>query len=149
MRNRNGVDDISSVPTLAMRGGDFSSLLGNTVPTVIYYPGTNTPFAGNIIAPSLISPAATALLKYFPQPTGTGLRNNYQLIASNPNNNNNFNLQVSDPITTKDRSTSIFHVRAGNPTISSPTISKIRLTDGVETSPFLIRKRCNRPWSTP
>ena len=100
MRNRNGVDDTSSVPTQAMRNGDFSSLLGTTT---LYYPGTNTPFAGNIIPSSLISPAATALLNYYPQPTGTGLRNNYQLIASNPSNNNNFNLQVSDPITTKDR----------------------------------------------
>jgi hypothetical protein len=102
-RNRQGVDDVSSVPTLAMRGGDFSSLLANTTPTIIYYPGTTTPFAGNIIPQSMISPTATALLKYYPQPTGTGLRNNYQLIASNPNNNNNLNLQVSDPITTKDR----------------------------------------------
>ena len=100
MRNRNGVDDISSVPTQAMRGGDFSSLLGTTT---IYYPGTNTPFANNMIPSSMISPTATSLLNFFPQPTSTGLRNNYQLIASNPNNTNNFNLQVSDPITTKDR----------------------------------------------
>lgn len=100
MRNRNGVDDISSVPTAAMRGGDFSSLLGTTT---IFYPGTTTPFANNIIPQSMITPAATALLNFYPQPTGTGLRNNYQLIASNPNNNNNFNLQISDPITAKDR----------------------------------------------
>ena len=52
---------------------------------------------------SRISPAATALLNFFPQPTGAGLKNNYQLIASNPSNNNNVNLQISEPVTTKDR----------------------------------------------
>ncbi len=56
-----------------------------------------------MIPASRISPAATSLLNFFPQPTGAGLKNNYQLIASNPNNNNNINLQVSEPITTKDR----------------------------------------------
>ena len=103
MRNRVGVDNVSNVPTEAMKTGDFSSLLTASTPTTIYYPGTNTPFAGNIIPQSMISPAATALLNYFPNPTGPGIKNNYQLIASNPSNNNNLNLQISDPITTKDR----------------------------------------------
>ncbi len=100
MRNRLGVDDISSVPSGAMRTGDFSSLLGTTT---ILDPTNGQPFAGNIIPQSRLSPTALALLNYFPEATGSGLRNNYQLIASNPNNNNNVNLQISDPITTKDR----------------------------------------------
>jgi len=104
-RNRNGVDDISSVPTAAIRGGDFSSLLGTTT---IYDPqstinGNNTPFANNVIPASRLSPTALALLNFYPLPTSSGLTRNYQLIASNPNNTNNVNLQVSEPMTTKDR----------------------------------------------
>ncbi len=52
---------------------------------------------------SRISTAATSLLNFFPSPTGAGLKNNYQFIASNPANTNNVNVQVSDPITAKDR----------------------------------------------
>ena len=99
-RNRVGVDDISSVPSVAMRSGDFSSLIGTTT---IVDPGSGTAFAGNVIPQSRLSPTALALLNYIPQATGTGLRNNYQYIATDPNNNTNVNLQVSDPITTKDR----------------------------------------------
>jgi hypothetical protein len=103
VRNRVGVDNVSNVPTAALKTGDFSS-----VPTTIYDPlttvnGTNVPFANNMIPLSRISAAATTLLGYFPNPTGTGLKNNYQLVASNPSNNNNINLQISEPITTKDR----------------------------------------------
>ena len=99
-RNRQGVDDVSSVPTAGLRTGDFSSLLGTTT---IYDPLTNAPFSNNVIPLSRISTAATSLLNFFPVATGTGLKNNYQLIASNPSNTNNVNIQVSDPITTKDR----------------------------------------------
>ncbi len=99
-RNRQGSNPTSSVPLAAFRTGDFSSLLGVTT---IYDPLNNTPFANNIIPVSRISPAATALLAYFPNPTGSGLKNNYQLIATNPNNNNNVNASVTIPIDTKDR----------------------------------------------
>ncbi len=99
-RNTVGVNPLSSVPTAAFKSGDFSSLLGTTT---IYQPGGLIPFQNNIITPSLISPAATALLKFYPDPTGTGLKNNYQLIGSNPSNSNNINFTLSDPLTTKDR----------------------------------------------
>ncbi len=102
-RNRSGVDNISSVPTQAFRNGDFSSLLANSVPTIIYDPQTNQPFQNNMIPVSRLNPTALALLNYIPNPTGVGIKNNYQFVASNPNDNTNVNLQVSEPLTTKDR----------------------------------------------
>ncbi len=42
VRNRTGVDNIGSVPSTALRDGDFSSLLGTTT---IYDPLNNQPFA--------------------------------------------------------------------------------------------------------
>jgi hypothetical protein len=101
-RNRTGVDNVSSVPTADLRSGDFSSLLGTNV---LYDPQSKgtIPFSGNIIPASRIDTAAAGLLQYFPAPTGVGLVKNYELIASNPSNTNNVSLQVSDPVTTKDR----------------------------------------------
>ncbi len=61
------------VPTAAQRAGDFSSL-----PQQLYFAGA--PLPGNMIPASLISPQATALLKYFPQPNLTGPSTfNYQI----------------------------------------------------------------------
>jgi hypothetical protein len=102
-RDRNGSNPTSSLPTADLRGGDFSSLLANTVPIVIYDPLTGQPFTNNIIPQSRIDTAAAGLLNLFPLPTGSGLKNNYQLIRNNPNNNTNINGQATIPITAKDR----------------------------------------------
>jgi hypothetical protein len=67
----------ASFPTLAMRSGDFSAPGINP----IYDPltrvftatgGTATPFPGNIIPQSRLSPQALALLSYLPPPTYPG-----------------------------------------------------------------------------
>ena len=64
-----------TVPTQAMRNGDFSALLAQG--TTIYDPATATqvgsrvvrqPFPGNIIPANRINPIAAAALKYFPLP---------------------------------------------------------------------------------
>jgi hypothetical protein len=102
-RNRNGVENIGSVPIAPFRSGDFSSLLAGDQPTVIYDPLTNQPFANNIIPQSRISPAATGLLKFYPSPTAIGLIKNYEFDASNPNNNNTVNARFNIPITPVDR----------------------------------------------
>jgi hypothetical protein len=64
-----------TVPTQAMRNGDFSALLAQG--TIIYDPATATqvgsrvvrqPFPGNVIPANRISPIAAAALKFFPLP---------------------------------------------------------------------------------
>jgi Carboxypeptidase regulatory-like domain/TonB dependent receptor-like, beta-barrel len=80
-----------TVPSAAMRNGDFSELLAQNI--VIYDPATaqqvgarvvRTPFPGNIIPTNRISPIAQQLLKYYPMPNQPGDlgRNNY--FSSNP-----------------------------------------------------------------
>jgi carboxypeptidase family protein/TonB-dependent receptor-like protein len=68
-----------TVPTAAMRAGDFSSLLAQGI--TIYDPQTaqlvngrvvRAPFPGNIIPADRINPVATAVLKYFPLPNQPG-----------------------------------------------------------------------------
>jgi hypothetical protein len=103
-RTRNGIDRISTVPGALLRTGDFSGLT-NTAgqPVVIYDPVTNLPFANNTIPVSRINQAAVGLLNLIPLPNAGGIRNNYQLIASNPSNNNNLQVMVNQTISTKDR----------------------------------------------
>src|SRR5437899_1213231 len=81
-----------TVPSAAMRGGDFSALLAQNI--IIYDPATaqlvngrvvRTPFAGNIIPSNRINPIAAAVMKYFPLPNQPGDlqgRNNY--FSTNP-----------------------------------------------------------------
>jgi hypothetical protein len=86
-REHEGGSILTTVPTLAERGGDLGDwLTGNG--SQIYDPATGnangsgrTPFPGNVIPTGRISPQATALLNYFPLPNtnaqGTTFRNNY------------------------------------------------------------------------
>lgn len=101
-------DSFSTVPTLAERGGDFSSLLGvpvvdpagNTVinqctraPVLagqIFNPSTvrvvngqtcSNPFPNNQIS-SALSPSAQSLLQFIPDPNGTGASQNFHYVTS-------------------------------------------------------------------
>ena len=99
-RSRNPYNQVSSLPTLAERGGDFSGI-ANT----IYDPLSQTPFAGNAIPKSRISSIAQGLLPYFPLPTYTGLVQNYRILNSIPSNNGNYGARLNAPLSTKDRLT--------------------------------------------
>jgi hypothetical protein len=75
------VPNLQSIPTTAQRTGDFSAL-----PAVIYDPTTQTcagaictrtPFTGNIIPTSRISPISQSFASYLPAPTNSNIQNNY------------------------------------------------------------------------
>ncbi len=82
-----------TVPTARMKNGDFAELfaLPNSSQYQIYNPFSGrevvtngnrlierSPFPGNVIPASLISPVAKNILKYFPDPLQAGVQNNYQ-----------------------------------------------------------------------
>src|SRR5262247_1161875 len=100
----------STVPTVLMRDGDFSELLGDVIPGVtvvdtngaliparvgqIYVPGAVVPagqpgaasrvaFANNVIPESLINPVGRAALAFYPLPNAAGVRNSNGLGFSN------------------------------------------------------------------
>jgi len=91
-RPRNGSTDIT-VPTAAMRKGDFSELLALGSNYTIYDPTTRRqqtgsttrfqqdPFPGNIIPSTKLNPVAMKLLDFYPLPINNGTtvdhRNNY------------------------------------------------------------------------
>jgi hypothetical protein len=61
-----------SVPSLAVRGGDFSGLAAICDPSTVPSAGVCTPFAGNQIPAGRIDPLAAALLQQVPEPTAAG-----------------------------------------------------------------------------
>jgi hypothetical protein len=80
-----------TVPTAAMKRGDFSSLLPLGSTYQLYNPFSRVPaagglfqaqpFPGNIIPPTMINPVAREILKYYPDPLQPGNpdgTNNYQ-----------------------------------------------------------------------
>jgi len=80
-RENRALTSIGTVPTAAMKEGDFSNFVdasGNMIP--IYDPTTGAPFSGNIIPSARFSTLAKSLLTLIPDPDRTGT--NYGL-ASN------------------------------------------------------------------
>ncbi len=100
VQSRNPYSSVSSVPTPAELGGNFSA-----VPNTIFDPLTGAPFPGNVIPMSRFDTAAAGLLQYFPAPSYTGIVQNYRNVASTPNNNNNIGIRLNAPLTNKDRLT--------------------------------------------
>ena len=94
--DRKQFQNLFSVPSVAMRNGDFSELLANlgainpqtgqragiivdpTKCSVVGTTRTCAPFAGNIIPAALFDKTSKQLLEFYPEPnTGGGLNNNY------------------------------------------------------------------------
>jgi hypothetical protein len=74
-RIRNPQTLISSVPTAAVRVGDFSGSENAT----IFDPQTGLPFPGNIIPADHIDPVSQAMLNLYPLPNQPGFRNNFKI----------------------------------------------------------------------
>lgn len=87
-----------SVPTAAMRRGDFSE-----VAAPIRNPFTGEPFGGNVIPPELLSPVALQLLQYYPEANRSGTANNLQAPSPNTENVDQLIARVDQNIGNKAR----------------------------------------------
>jgi hypothetical protein len=119
-RSAQSLNRFASVPTQAMRNGDFSALLGSQIGTdslgrpiyqnEIFDPNTSRPdpknptntirdpFPGNIIPTSRLSPATLQTLqKYYPLPNlnvGAGVLPNYQWAGGNDTSSDQTGIRV-------------------------------------------------------
>ncbi|HWD97498.1 MAG TPA: hypothetical protein VG345_00610, partial [Bryobacteraceae bacterium] len=79
-RIRQGQSSISTVPTSAERGGDFSQekTIYDPLTTAAAAGGTDsrTPFPGNQIPSSRFDPVATKVIALYPLPNLSGIGNN-------------------------------------------------------------------------
>ena len=122
-RDRRQTDSrLISVPTAAMRNGDFSAL-----PVAIYDPLTTRPnpngtgfvrdpFPGNVIPAHRISTVSRYFQSFLPEPTGAGIQNNY-LGGSLPTgfNNDNITTKVDLNLSAKQQASVLVGLRRAAP----------------------------------
>jgi hypothetical protein len=120
LRQNQASETLTTVPTLAERGGDFSSDVTTTAaPITIYDPATTvktvtstgatsysrTAFPGNKIDPSRFDPVAANILKYFPLPNTPSAngRNNFFASAPSPTYINQYDIKVDEVLSDRQR----------------------------------------------
>jgi Carboxypeptidase regulatory-like domain len=143
---------LASVPTEAERQGDFlgtaitSGPGGGMVP-VIYQPsatlGPRTPFSGNVIPTSMLSPASLGLLNYIPLPNLPGEVQNYHVQLSLPTATQIFMGRVGHQISSKDNLAVMYFYNSshtdgvtGFPNIASTTTTRMQNVSLTETHDF-------------
>ncbi|MBM3724867.1 MAG: carboxypeptidase regulatory-like domain-containing protein [Acidobacteria bacterium] len=78
LRVRKSITQLQTVPTLAMRGGDFRELRGAGLAGRVIDPLTNQEFSTpNVIPPARLDRVATAMLRFVPEPNRPGISQNY------------------------------------------------------------------------
>jgi trimeric autotransporter adhesin len=93
-RGSNLFDQFATVPTAALRTGDFSS-----VGVSLVDPVTHQPFANNQIPADRISPAARALLRFIPLPNLDGASQNFHHTDTVASAGDTINLRVTHNFT--------------------------------------------------
>ncbi len=94
---------LDSVPTVAMKNGDFSVLLQQAKPNIIYDPLTTTPqgssysrtpFPGNIIPAARFNPVAAKVIAVYPNPNEPGLSGNFLYNPANTTDNDQGSVKI-------------------------------------------------------
>ncbi len=101
-----GVTRISTIPTAAMLGGNFSgvSKIYNPSTTTVNGSGykVRTEFPNDTINVPL-DPIAVALAKRFPTPTSSDAANNYSRVANDIDHQSQFDIRIDGSFSAKDR----------------------------------------------
>jgi len=94
--NRGGdlFDQYATVPTAAMRTGDFSSILNPLID-----PASGQPFDANIIPASRLSPGSVDLLRFIPLANLDGTDRNFHYVTTNVSTADSLNLRVTHSFT--------------------------------------------------
>ncbi len=119
-----GSSTTSTVPTQAMRNGDFSAILTNTLLATnpcdgtpiysgqIFDPNTErtvngvgcrTAFPGNVIPANRITAVGKSFLNYYPVPTASGTFNNYTINIPYPINNAVYTFRIDHSLSTNNK----------------------------------------------
>jgi len=94
--NRGGdlFDQYATVPTPAMRSGDFSSIASQLID-----PSSGLPFDGNLIPASLLNPGSIDLLRFIPMPNLEGTDRNFHYVTTNVSSADSLSLRVTHSFT--------------------------------------------------
>ena len=139
-----GATQISTVPTLAERGGDFTAFFNPLSPPpaganpatnpcdgTVVYPGEifnpatqrvvngtpcRSPFAGNVIPTTSFSAVAKNLLSLIPAPTNSALFNNFDFQSTIPLVNTTYTVRVDASISERNKIFASYSTRDNNRT---------------------------------
>jgi hypothetical protein len=89
-RNANLYEQYATVPSAAIRGGDFSGIGVSPID-----PTTGAPFADSRIPTDRLDPASLALLEYIPLPNLPGNTQNYRRVDTSSGITDNINVRVT------------------------------------------------------
>ena len=94
----------NTIPTVAMRAGDFSALTNTIYDPLTYDAATRTrmPFANNRIPDARIDPVARAAAAWYPTPQTSGLTSNFLNIPPMHTNIDKFDIRVDHTFSSKD-----------------------------------------------
>jgi hypothetical protein len=114
---RESTTNVNTIPTLAMRHGDFSALTAAIYDPATYDPTTNTrqqfkdPITGklNVIPSNRFDPVAVQLLNLYPTPQNSNLSSNYTYIAPWQQNLTRINTRGDYQVSQKDQLAVIFN----------------------------------------
>jgi hypothetical protein len=93
-RGSNLFDQYATVPSPAMRTGDFS---GSATPVID--PQTGRAFPGNVIPIERMDPAALALLRFIPAPNLSGATRNFHNVSTTQSSGDNVSVRVTHNFT--------------------------------------------------
>ena len=93
-RGSNLFDQYATVPTAAMRAGDFSSSS-----VTLIDPASGQPFVGNQIPASRISASARTLLTYIPEPNLPGTSRNFHEVTTSQSTSDNISGRLTHSFT--------------------------------------------------
>ncbi len=102
-RTRETITKLATVPTAAMRAGDFSGLRTIYDPLSASASGGRTPFAGNVIPSGRISNAARLLLETVPLPNLPGDVNNFRGEGARSRDDDQVNVRLDLALRGSDR----------------------------------------------
>jgi hypothetical protein len=108
LRLRQGITFTSSVPTLAMRQGNFTGL------ATIYDPLTRTPYPNNQVPVSVMDPAAVKVVNLYPTPQIAGLVNNFTFSPNKQDREDKFDTRVDHLFGTRDSFFARYSFNDGN-----------------------------------
>jgi hypothetical protein len=100
-RQNRALTQTFSVPTAALRAGDFSGQPALCDPMTRTASGC-LPFSGNVIPASRLDPVALAMLAKVPVPTSAGGVQNLLAVDQQLNSMNQFSLRLDDRVTAND-----------------------------------------------
>jgi trimeric autotransporter adhesin len=98
--NANPHNGFATVPTAALRAGDFSGVRmpygpATGQPITLYDPETGGAFPGSRIPVERMSPAALALLRYIPLPNQDSMSQNFRYVSATHSKSDGFGLMLT------------------------------------------------------